>query len=192
MKQHIISHDDITLDQQPLNKGIFGDVYFAQLKKPKASESVIVKKCNTEYTKYQFLYEAKILKLLYDHPNIINLLGVCVHREPVYIVMENVEGNNLKCFLDQHGPDLNPNYLAKLSMDAVQGMEYLASKNCIHCDLAARNCIVTGLKYHQILKISDFSLCQLTKDGSYIPRQLKDVPFEWMSPEVNLVAVRAS
>ena len=190
--QHIINHDDIILDKQPLSKGIFGDVYSAQLKQTEAFESVTVKKCNTEYTKNQFLYEAKILKLLFGHQNIINLLGVCVHREPVYIVMENVDGKNFECFLVRHGPGLRPNQLAKFSMDVAQGMEYLASKNCIHCDLAARNCIIAGLKYHQILKISDFSLCQLRKDGSYIPRQLKDVPFEWMSPEVKLVAVRAN
>lgn len=181
---YIISHDDIILDERPLSKGIFGDIYSAKLKQQGTFELVRVKKCSTEYAKNQFLYEAKILRLLFDHPNLVNLVGVCVNREPVYIVMEDVGGKDLVSFLDQHGARLNPYQLANFSSDAALGMEYLASKNCIHRDLAARNCIITGLKYHEILKISDFSMCRITEDGLYIPRQLKDIRFEWIPPEV--------
>lgn len=41
--------------------------------------------------KRKFLQEGRILKQ-YDHPNIVKLIGICVQKQPIMIVMELVPG----------------------------------------------------------------------------------------------------
>lgn len=44
-----------------------------------------------EEQKRKFLQEGRILKQ-YDHPNIVKLIGICVQKQPIMIVMELVPG----------------------------------------------------------------------------------------------------
>jgi serine/threonine protein kinase len=41
--------------------------------------------------KKKFLQEGRILKQ-YDHPNVVKLIGICVQKQPIMIVMELVAG----------------------------------------------------------------------------------------------------
>lgn len=137
----------------------------AQLKN--SNEIVAVKTCRItlpEEHKKKFLQEGRILKQ-YDHPNIVKLIGICVQKQPIMIVMELVPGNipyiqfqlrsiyylivvggSLLTFLRKHALTLSEGQLMKMCFDAAAGMRYLESKNCIHRDLAARNCLVGKLK----------------------------------------------
>ena len=47
--------------------------------------------------KRKFLQEGRILKQ-YDHPNIVKLIGICVQKQPIMIVMELVPGMFNKLF----------------------------------------------------------------------------------------------
>lgn len=47
--------------------------------------------------KRKFLQEGRILKQ-YDHPNIVKLIGICVQKQPIMIVMELVPGIFNKLF----------------------------------------------------------------------------------------------
>lgn len=56
---------------------------------------VAVKTCRVtvpEEQKRKFLQEGRILKQ-YDHPNVVKLIGICVQKQPIMIVMELVEGD---------------------------------------------------------------------------------------------------
>lgn len=67
-------------------------MYRAQLKN--SNEIVAVKTCRVtlpEEHKKKFLQEGRILKQ-YDHPNIVKLIGICVQKQPIMIVMELVPG----------------------------------------------------------------------------------------------------
>lgn len=85
-------------------QGNFGDVYKAQLKTCKTE--VAVKTCKLtlpDEQKRKFLQEGRILKQ-YDHPNIVKLIGICVQKQPIMIVMELVPGkqkNNKHLVLNQ-------------------------------------------------------------------------------------------
>ena len=73
-------------------QGNFGDVYKAHLKTSK--KEVAVKTCRItlpDEHKKKFLQEGRILKQ-YDHPNIVKLIGICVQKQPIMIVMELVPG----------------------------------------------------------------------------------------------------
>jgi tyrosine-protein kinase Fer len=77
-------------------QGNFGNVYKAHLKTSK--KEVAVNTCRitltAEHTK-KFLQVGRILKQ-YDHPNIVKLIGICVQKQPIMIVMELVPGVILK------------------------------------------------------------------------------------------------
>uniref|UniRef100_A0AAR5PH33 Tyrosine-protein kinase n=1 Tax=Dendroctonus ponderosae TaxID=77166 RepID=A0AAR5PH33_DENPD len=136
-----LNNDDVILLDK-IGRGNFGDVYRAQLKN--SNEVVAVKTCRVtlpEEHKKKFLQEGRILKQ-YDHPNIVKLIGICVQKQPIMIVMELVPGGSLLTFLRKKSNSLGEGQLMKMCLDAAAGMRYLESKNCIHRDLAARNCLV--------------------------------------------------
>ncbi|GAB5567062.1 tyrosine-protein kinase Fer isoform X1 [Prionailurus iriomotensis] len=129
-KKWVLNHEDVTLGEL-LGKGNFGEVYKGILKDKTA---VAVKTCKEDLPqelKIKFLQEAKILKQ-YDHPNIVKLIGVCTQRQPIYIIMELVPGGDFLSFLRKKKDELKLKQLVKFSLDAVSGMSYLESKNCIH------------------------------------------------------------
>jgi len=57
-------------------------------------------------------------------------------------------------------------------------MDFLSQKNVLHCDLAARNVLLTK---DLTAKIADFGLAKLlTKDKDYYRRMTeKDIPLFW-------------
>lgn len=102
---------------------------------------------------------SRILKQ-YSHPNIVRLIGVCTQKQPIYIVMELVQGElrgkpgwrgqgggcprltqgfpcpppggDFLTFLRTEGARLRVKTLLQMVGDAAAGMEYLESKCCIH------------------------------------------------------------
>ena len=116
--------------------------------------------------KKKFLQEGRILKQ-YDHPNIVKLIGICVQKQPIMIVMELVPGNytfskslllkriyfevkiflggSLLTYLKNNKNTITQKEQLRMCKDAAAGMRYLESKSCIHRDLAARNCLVGKL-----------------------------------------------
>ncbi|KAL1505430.1 hypothetical protein ABEB36_005000 [Hypothenemus hampei] len=173
-----LNNDDVILLDK-IGRGNFGDVYRAQLKN--SNEVVAVKTCRVtlpEEHKKKFLQEGRILKQ-YDHPNIVKLIGICVQKQPIMIVMELVPGGSLLTFLRKKVTSLVEAQLMKMCLDTAAGMRYLESKNCIHRDLAARNCLVG---YSNIVKISDFGMSR--EEEEYIVSDgMKQIPIKWTAPE---------
>lgn len=102
-------------------QGNFGDVYKARLKSSK--NEVAVKTCRMtlpEEQKRKFLQEGRILKQ-YDHPNIVKLIGICVQKQPIMIVMELVPGGSLLSFLRKNNATLNTKQLIGMCRDAAAG-----------------------------------------------------------------------
>ena len=112
-------------------------------------------------------------KLLPAHPNIVTLLGACVSKEPHIIIMSyEMRGkllsllrtargvmNNGTLYQRPHNREssmpLSPRRLTGFAHDIAKGMEYIAEKNIVHCDLAARNILVDHNGY---CKICDFGM----------------------------------
>uniref|UniRef100_A0A3P8T992 Tyrosine-protein kinase n=1 Tax=Amphiprion percula TaxID=161767 RepID=A0A3P8T992_AMPPE len=162
-------------------QGNFGEVYSGRLRSD--NTPVAVKSCKENLApehKNKFLMEARILKH-YDHPNIVKLIGVCTQKQPIYIIMELVQGGDFLSFLRHEGHSLKPKMLVKMTENVASGMEYLESKKCIHRDLAARNCLVAE---HNVVKISDFGMSRQQDDGVYSAEGgLRQIPVKWTAPE---------
>ncbi|KAI5764905.1 FES protein [Gulo gulo luscus] len=176
----VLNHEDLVLGEQ-IGRGNFGEVFSGRLRAD--NTLVAVKSCRETLPpdlKAKFLQEARILKQ-YNHPNIVRLIGVCTQKQPIYIVMELVQGGDFLTFLRTEGSRLRMKTLLQMVGDAAAGMEYLESKCCIHRDLAARNCLVTE---KNVLKISDFGMSREEADGIYAASGgLRQVPVKWTAPE---------
>ncbi|XP_033224721.1 tyrosine-protein kinase Fer isoform X2 [Belonocnema kinseyi] len=173
-----LNNDDVILLEK-IGRGNFGDVYKAQLKSCKTE--VAVKTCKVtlpDEQKKKFLQEGRILKQ-YDHPNIVKLIGICVQKQPIMIVMELVPGGSLLTYLKNNKTSITQKEQLRMCKDAAAGMRYLESKSCIHRDLAARNCLVG---YDTIVKISDFGMSR--EEEEYIVSDgMKQIPIKWTAPE---------
>uniref|UniRef100_A0A4W4G9P8 Tyrosine-protein kinase n=1 Tax=Electrophorus electricus TaxID=8005 RepID=A0A4W4G9P8_ELEEL len=176
----VLAHDDVILGQS-IGRGNFGEVFSGRLRSD--NTAVAVKACRENLPpeqKNKFLMEARILKQ-YDHPNIVKLIGVCTQKQPIYIIMELVQGGDFLSFLRAQGHNLKPKMLIKMAENVAAGMEYLESQKCIHRDLAARNCLVAE---QSVVKISDFGMSRQEQDGVYSATGgMKQIPVKWTAPE---------
>ncbi|VDI62338.1 tyrosine-protein kinase Fer [Mytilus galloprovincialis] len=176
-----LNNDDIALEMK-IGNGNFGEVYKG-LYKPK-NQVVAIKTCRdtlSDDQRKKFLQEGRILKQ-YDHPNIVQFIGIAAQRQPVMIVMEYVAGGALLSYLRKHGKTQSKKQLTKMCEDAANGMAYLENKNCIHRDLAARNCLVGD---NNVVKISDFGMSREEEEYT-VSDGLKQIPIKWTAPEALL------
>ena len=101
------------------------------------------------------IMEESLKMKLFDHRNVLKLVGVCVDSGPApYILMPFMSHGSLLSYLkkERHnltvaeGCDLEivsgaQKQLLSMCLQVAQGMAYLASHKYIHRDLAARNCM---------------------------------------------------
>ena len=130
----------------------------------------------------RFLEEADVLKE-YDHPNIVQLIGV-VSSTPIYIILELCLGGELLDFLRKKGANFDVGMYVRMSLEGGEGMAYLHERFCIHRDLAARNCLVTD---DGVVKISDFGMSRVTagdEDLYEVDTTARTIPIKWTAPEV--------
>ncbi|XP_048851096.1 macrophage colony-stimulating factor 1 receptor-like [Brienomyrus brachyistius] len=82
---------------------------------------------------------------------------------------------------DSDGWPLDMDDLLRFSCHVAQGLEFLASKNCIHRDVAARNVLLTDSR---VAKICDFGLARdIMNDSNYVIKGNARLPVKWMAPE---------
>ncbi|XP_049599936.1 macrophage colony-stimulating factor 1 receptor 1 isoform X2 [Syngnathus scovelli] len=71
--------------------------------------------------------------------------------------------------------------MLRFSYQVVQGLDFLAAKNCIHRDVAARNVLLTD---RRVAKICDFGLARdIMNDSNYVVKGNARLPVKWMAPE---------
>ncbi|XP_067103499.1 macrophage colony-stimulating factor 1 receptor 1-like isoform X2 [Osmerus mordax] len=71
--------------------------------------------------------------------------------------------------------------LLRFSQQVAQGLDFLAAKNCIHRDVAARNVLLTD---RRVAKICDFGLARdIMNDSNYVVKGNARLPVKWMAPE---------
>eukprot|EP00731_Ephydatia_muelleri_P029679 Em0021g202a len=171
-----------------LGKGQFGDVEIGTWTNNGRIKEVAVKTLNLSSTKLEdkikFLQEAAIMAQ-FKHPNVIQLYGIVTDGEPIILVLELAHNKDLKTHVSSLRPravvrsDL-PKILLAYSKQVALGMQYLSSKSFVHCDLAARNVLVTK---DYVCKIADFGLSHNLANESYYITHGGVIPIKWTAPE---------
>jgi serine/threonine protein kinase len=89
-----------------------------------------------------------------NHPNIVATYDFGFDRDRLYIVLELVDGTDLKSLIDKSkSVDLEKSvYFLK---QASEGLSYAHSAGIVHCDIKPQNMLIN---HEEILKISDFGI----------------------------------
>ena len=125
----------------------------------------------------RFLGEARAAARL-DHPNIVRIydVGEDEGKHP-YIVMEIVEGEDLKTSIRRDGP-LSVNQALNLTRQICAGVGLAHRAGIVHCDLKPHNILVT---YEGQAKVADFGIARAFQGEEHAPQEeAEDVV--WGSP----------
>ncbi|XP_022108969.1 vascular endothelial growth factor receptor 2-like [Acanthaster planci] len=155
-----------------------------------------VKDDTSRRDKDNLMQELNAKKSLNFHDNVVKLLGYCIEKDPVYIIMEYMANGTLKELLTDNwsqldqvydnlrgaaNTSLTPRTLLRMAKGVADGMAFLASHTCLHKDLAARNVF---LGEGMVCKLSNFGFANDVATVRKNQRQNQGlVPLRWMALE---------
>lgn len=126
-----------------------------------------------------FLEEAYIMASV-DHPNLLNLLAVCMTSEMMFVTQLMPLGSLLD-YVKTNKDRTGSKALLNWSTQIARGMAYLEERRLVHRDLAARNVLV---KNASLVKITDFGLAKLlSTDCDEYKAAGGKMPIKWLALE---------
>jgi serine/threonine-protein kinase len=132
----------------------------------------------------RFLREARLATKI-QHPNVATLFDFSTLDDGSnYMVWEYIEGINLHELIDQRGP-LSPRYAAKLSAQALLGLDAIHRAGIVHRDISPENLMITrDDEANERVKIIDLGIAKSsgaednkTKTGMFVGK------WKYCSPE---------
>jgi len=109
----------------------------------------------------RFLSEAKNMAKM-SHPNIIKVSDLIDQENKVAIVMEFIEGETLKDYLDKRGKPSGAE-IRSMFMQMLDAVEYVHLLNLVHRDIKPSNFMITK---EGVLKLLDFGIAKNTDKTS--------------------------
>jgi tRNA A-37 threonylcarbamoyl transferase component Bud32 len=143
-------------------EGTFARVYRGQ--KTPGNQSVAVKVLRKRFTTdvgavKRFNQEAEAgLRLI--HPNIVRILDFGEEEKSHYMIMEYVEGSNLRDFLKIRGR-LSPTEALPLMLGLAEGLKYSIDEGVTHRDIKGTNILISS---SGVAKLVDFGLATIEGD----------------------------
>ena len=115
----------------------------------------------------RFRREALLVARL-SHPNLVHLLDRGEDPEGPYLVMELVEGENLKSRVRREGA-LEPEEAARICARVGEALAYAHAQGVVHRDIKAQNVLLTR---DGTVKLADFGIARLieSEDGEGLTR----------------------
>lgn len=117
----------------------------------------------------RFRREARASAAL-SHPNIVQIYDFFEYNKDVFIVMELVDGRDLRDYLQERGR-LSLDEAIRITLCVLSALEFAHSRGVVHRDISARNVM---LSRDGTVKVADFGIARivgertLTQDGELI------------------------
>jgi serine/threonine-protein kinase len=143
---------------------------------------VTIKVLREEYTKDEdfvrrFRQEARSVASL-SHPNIVSVYDVGCDNGVYYLVMEYVEGQNLKSLI--HQGNISPSLVLKIARDICDALEHAHSRGIVHRDVKPHNILVTAAGR---AKLTDFGIARAVGGTTLAATKAFLGSVQYISPE---------
>ena len=147
-----------------------------------------------------FLVEIKIMSHVNPHLNLVSMIGACTselaEHGKMWLLLEFCRHGDLRNYVIENkeqilsgkgGSTINDRCLIQWAYHIANGMQYLATNNIMHGDLAARNILMDDGPFGSgcpVAKVSDFGLSKRFYDHvKYQKNSRLLVPWKWMAFE---------
>ncbi len=173
---------------EPLGRGGMAQVYKAY--HPQLDRYVAVKILRSDLVEEQeflarFRREARAVAAL-RHPNIVQIYDFDVQNDFYYMVMELLEGDTLKAYLNSlriRNEKLPLGETVRIFSDVLAGLAYAHSEGIIHRDLKPANIMLT--RRGQAV-LTDFGIAQIVGGTQYTVAGALMGTLSYMAPEQGL------
>ncbi|UCF70632.1 MAG: UvrD-helicase domain-containing protein [candidate division WOR-3 bacterium] len=160
-----------------LGGGRFGDVFLAR-------DTIIDKEFALKISRMRreeiaMLKEEATLLASLDHPNIVRFYNVDFVDNKFVLVMEYVQGENLRDIIIEGGIDIKRT--VSILLQLIDALAYAHRSHVLHRDLKPENILISKKKNADLIKITDFGLAKFIRAGS-ISASSAGTPI-YMAPE---------
>ena len=132
---------------------------------------------NEEFQR-RFKNESKAIAVL-SHPNIVKVYDVSFGDLIQYIVMEYIEGINLKEYIERKG-NLQWNEAVNFTLQILRGLQHAHDKGIVHRDVKPQNIMVLS---DNTLKVTDFGIARFARNESKTITDKAIGSVHYISPE---------
>eukprot|EP00040_Diaphanoeca_grandis_P036065 m.228619 g.228619 ORF g.228619 m.228619 type:complete len:1687 (+) comp33543_c0_seq1:183-5243(+) len=191
--REIVRSNLLRLDQ--IGQGNFSEIFKGELSESHHGQTlkvlVAVKASNSkssEIARENLLKEAALVAL-FDHRNVVSLLGVVTTPRDLstLLLLAYCDNGSLLKFLTSVATA--PPMHSKLTFcaEVARGMDYISARRVVHRDLAARNVL---LDVAMVCKIADFGLSIALNEAKEYARfdnngnVEQELPVRWTAPEI--------
>lgn len=134
---------------------------------------------NEEKMLQRFQREAKLISTVY-HQNIVNLYDVDQDGQYSYLVMEYIEGKDLKQYIRDNGK-LSTQSVYHIMKQIVSAMASAHKKGIIHRDLKTQNILISK---DNVVKITDFGIATGLNEATLTQTNTLVGSIHYLSPEL--------
>ncbi len=127
----------------------------------------------------RFEHEAQSAAGLSAHPNIVDVYDVGQDEHTPFIIMELVEGSDLKAIIEQEGP-LSVERVLNISQQVADGLEYAHTRGLIHRDIKPQNIMVAA---DGSARITDFGIAKSHLSTAVTQAGMTYGTADYISPE---------
>lgn len=165
-----------------IGRGGMADVYLAK-DLILDNEEVAIKVLRTNYQTDQiavarFQREARAMAEL-NHPNIISIRDIGEEDGQQFLVMEYVDGSDLKKYIQDHAP-LSNNEVVRIMEEVLSAMTLAHQQGIVHRDLKPQNILLTK---DGTVKVTDFGIAVAFAETSLTQTNSMLGSVHYLSPE---------